>query len=185
MNMPIHRPLALSSLGSGLLVLACAAAARLPATEDPADASALVVGTYDSRAVAIAHASSDRFREHMNGLRAELEAAQAAGDQARVAELEALGPALQQRLHAQGFGTASVDALLEPVAAELPALAEATGVDLIVSRWDVLWQAPDAVCVDVTEALVDLMQPDERGRANALAIREQEPVPLEDLDHDH
>ena len=72
------------------------------------DAAPLVLGTFDSRSVAIAYANSETFRSHLADLHDQLADARAEGDTQRVAELEAYGPALQARLHAQGFSTASV-----------------------------------------------------------------------------
>ena len=67
------------------------------------------MGTFDSRAVAVAYVRSDAFADSMRALQADLERAKTAGDEERVAELEAMGPAMQKRIHAQGFGTAPVD----------------------------------------------------------------------------
>ena len=58
-------------------------------------------------------------------------------------------------------------------------------VDAIVSKWDLVYRRPTAELVDVTELLVDAMQPDARGRKSALEILAQPPIPEDELDHDH
>jgi hypothetical protein len=76
--------------------------------QEPAPSFSERIGTFDSRAVAIAFYRSAEFQEDTRGLMMELEEAKAAGDEERVKELEALFPALQHRMHQQGFSTASV-----------------------------------------------------------------------------
>jgi hypothetical protein len=171
------------ALAAGALVLACAA--LVGPADRPADDARVTLGIFDSRAVAIAYANSERFETRMAGLLEDLDEARAAGDEARVAELEAFGPQLQKRLHEQGFSTAPVDDILEHIEEELPAIAKRAGVDVIVSKWDLVWRDPAAECVDVTGHLVDALQPDEKGRQWAMQIVDQEPIPEDQLDHDH
>lgn len=169
---------------AGVICAACVAAVQ-PPTDAGGEPRAVVVGTFDSRAIAIAYVGSPAFSAKMTELHAELDAARAAGDDARVAELEALGPAMQAELHARGFSTASVDAYLDGVRERIPAVAAAAGVDVIVCKWDVVHAADDAEFVDVTEALVMLFDPDERTLRSTREIVEQEPIPLDELRHDH
>jgi len=163
----------------GALVLACTAAAT------SGDAPRVVLGTFDSRAVAIAYAGSEAFRTYLSGLYEELAQAKAAGNDARVAELEAFGPQLQERLHLQGYSTASVADILAHIEDELPALAARAGVDAIVSRWDLVYRSPSARFVDVTDLLVAEFDPDARTLQSAREIVEQEPVPADELRDDH
>jgi len=166
----------------GALILACAAAVR-PAPGTPAvpETPGVVLGVFDSRAVAIAWAHTDEFRTYMDGLFRELAEAKAAGDAARVAELEAFGPALQRTLHEQGFSTGPVDDILEHVRDRLPDIAAQAGVDAIVSKWDLVWRAPSAETVDVTDVLCGAFEPDEETWESIHAIVATEPVPLDQL----
>ena len=75
-------------------------------------AEAQRIGTYDSRAVAIAYTGSRYFRQQMDELKALRQQALQSGDTREAARLEAQGKAWQVNLHAQGFGIASVDELL-------------------------------------------------------------------------
>ena len=88
-----------------ILLAVCGATTR----ENPT----VVVGTFDSRAVLMAYVGSDAFKDYLSAQKADvgraLDRAKAAGDQELVANLDALGPAMQKRIHQQGFGTAPVD----------------------------------------------------------------------------
>jgi hypothetical protein len=138
------------------------------------------VGTYDSRSVAVAFAGSAPFNQWMSGLTAEHERAKAAGDQTRVAELEAEGQARQRSLHQQGFSTAPVDDILARIKDKLPAIRAKAGVEALVSEWDAAGLAKhrDAERVDVTMALIDAFNPSERQRKSAIEIRKHKPIPL-------
>jgi hypothetical protein len=174
------RPSRASALLAGALILACTAAVHPPEGE-----GTVTLGTFDSRAVAIAYAGSEAFGSYMSGLMQELDDAKRAGDTARVAELEAFGPELQARLHRQGFSTGAVDDILEQIEDQIPAIARAAGVDVLVSKWDLVWQEPDAALHDVTWSLVEAFDPDERTRTSCREIMAQDPVPEADLGHEH
>lgn len=141
----------------------------------------LRVGTFDSRLVAVAYARSDAFRDHLAELQAELAQAKAKGAVQRVKELEAQGPALQRLIHKQGFSTWPIDNILATIEKKIPALAREARVDLIVSKWDLVYQDPTAGFVDVTPALVVLFNPDEETRKVLKSLGEKDPVPLENL----
>ena len=144
------------------------------------------VGTFDSRAVAIAHVRSEAFDRHLKGLRAEYEKATAAGDEKRVKELEAQGPAGQELVHKQSFGTWPVDSILDKIKGKIPKIARLADVDVIVSKWDVVYQRPGVEFVDVTGLMVQPFHPDESTLKVIKGILKQAPVPLEELkNHKH
>ena len=91
--------------------------AALRAEEPPAPTPTNVVrvGTYDSRAIAIAFYRSPAFANWLADLKAKHEKAKAEGNQERAAELEAEGQASQQLAHKRGFSTAPVDVILAVV----------------------------------------------------------------------
>lgn len=162
-----------------LLALVLAPSAR-PATT-PADPATVVLGTFDSRAVAVAWARSRAFADALHEQRVELDRAQAAGDADRVARLEAEGESLQDRLHGQAFGTAPVDDVLARIADRLQRLAREAGVDVIVSRWDVVHRGPLARTVDVTDRLTALFDPDRRTLEVIREVLASDPVLPEEL----
>jgi hypothetical protein len=146
---------------------------------------AVVVGTFDSRAVAIAYIRSETRSEELRALHAELARAKAAGDAERVAELEALGPALQKRAHEQGFGSAPVDDIIAQIEDRLPGIADAAGVDVIVSKWALTYRRPHAKLVDVTDEIAAAFHPDAETLEIIRDVLKTEPIPLDQLDHDH
>jgi hypothetical protein len=143
------------------------------------------VGTFDSRAIAIAYVRSDAFADRLHALRADLEQAQADGDEKRVAVLEAQGPAMQREIHGQGFGTAPVDAIIATIEDELPGIAKEAGVDVIVSKWALAFRTPAARFVDVTDRLAAQFEPDEETLKIIRDTVRSDPVPLDQLTEDH
>ncbi len=177
--------LRLACLGCVALVVSCAQPARVPPAGAPAGAPARV-GVYDSRAIAVTFVGSEVYMatdgKALAELRAEHEKAKAAGDTARVAELEAKGKAQQALLHQQGFSTAPVDAILAHIADQMPGIAKAAGVEAILSKWDkdALAKYPNAELVDVTMPLVDAFRPKDRQRTSAIEVQKHPPISLKD-----
>jgi hypothetical protein len=159
-----------------------AAAGRPPGpvtTATPAKAK-LRVGTFDSRAVAMAWARSEAFDRQRKKKIQEKERAEAAGDRETVEKLKAEGRAGQKQLHLQGFGGASVANILEKIKDQIPALAEEAGVDVIVSKWDLVYQTPGAEFVDVTALMIRPFRPN--AKARPINLKEFEKTPLVPLD---
>jgi hypothetical protein len=142
----------------------------------------LRLGTFDSRAVAVAYARSETFAAKVGELREDLAKAKEDGNETRAKELEETGRALQQRLHRQGFGTAPVDEILEHIRAELPEIARRAGVDVIVSEWDLAYRDDSAELVDVTDLLVSRFDPDDETLKIVRERRDRRPVPPEQLE---
>lgn len=156
----------------GIAIVTLAAANNGKAVEE------LTVGVYDSRAIAIAWASSvhnDQITERMK----QYEQAKQDGDARRMQELERWGESHQRKLHFQGFGEYPVYDLLEDVKGKLPQLAEAQGVDVIVARCD--YVAEGVKTKDITIALVKLYDPTERTLKMAESIVGKKRVPFEQL----
>ncbi len=165
----------------GVLTLTLGAQGTNETSENPT----VTVGTFDSRAVAIACVRSDAFADRMRALHAELDQARTAGDEKRVAELEAMGPAMQKQIHGQGFGTAPVDDIIARIEDELSGIAKEAGVDVIAPKWALAYRRPAAKFVDVTDRLAAELDPD----AETLkVIREtvaSEPIPQNEFGRDH
>ena len=176
--------LRMASLGCVILVASCAQR-RLGPPAEPTGVRPRV-GVYDSRAIAVAFVGSEVYMatdgKALAELRAEHDKAKAAGDTARMAELEAKGKARQALLHQQGFSTAPVDTILAHIADQMPGIAGAAGVEAIVSTWDkeALARYPNAELVDVTMALVDAFKPKERQRTSAIEVQKHPPIWLID-----
>lgn len=157
--------------------------------EPPAEPTAVLVGTFDSRALCVAYVQSEAFDGYLGAQMADvsraIERAKAEGDRALAADLEALGPAMQKRLHERGFGSAPVDDLLAKLAHRLPEIAEEAGVELIVSEWQIAWRAEGAELVDVTDLLVAEFDPSDATLESVRQLRQHDPVPADQLDHAH
>lgn len=135
------------------------------------------VGTYDNRAVAIAWFHSE-FND-VGTLHEQAQAAEKAGDKAKLKELKERGPKLQRKLHFQGFGRAPVTDLLEPVEDRLAEAAAAAGVDAIVFECNFAVEGVEVV--DVTDEVVRLFDPSPKALKTIEELRKHDPVPLEDL----
>ena len=120
------------------------------------------VGVFDSRAVAIAFASSQQNRQLIAGKQEEMNKAKAAGDTKKVAELEQWGKDHQAVMHRQGFGAVSVKDLLSFIEKDLPSIAAQAGVDCIVSKWDITYKNESAEFIDVTDSIVQPFKPDRK-----------------------
>lgn len=146
----------------------------------------LVVGTFDSRAVAIAYANSKFHNKIMKEKMAEHKKAKKAGDTEKVKELQDWGAALQAKLHKQGFGTSSVKSLLEHVKQDIPKVAKEAGVDIIVNKWDLAYQSEDAKFVDVTEMIIRGFEPSEKALKSIRSLKNYKPLPGKELEkHKH
>ena len=144
----------------------------------PAPAQKVRIGVFDSRMVALAYYNSDEHRKFTQDLMAQLKAAKAANDTARISDLEFRGPALQNLMHYQVFSNASIPNVMDKLAPELPRVAAEARVPVIVSKWDVAFHDPDVEYVDVTDALVRAFKPNEKVQKWVDEGRTKAPIPL-------
>jgi hypothetical protein len=149
------------------------------AAQEPAKAATLRIGTYDSRAVAIAYARSEQFEQKIGDLQRQRSEAEKAGEKKRVAELESQGEAMQIRLHLQGFSTAPIEDVLETVRGGLADLAKRKNIAAIARAVD--YHDASAELVDVTDDLVALFNPDEQTLKTVRDLRKQKPAAIEEV----
>jgi hypothetical protein len=157
--------------------------ARSEGGDDP-KGTKIRIGIYDNRAVTIGYVESRFHRDVMAEKKAAYQKAKAAGDQAKVKELDAWGGQYQRQLHFQGFGRAPVDDLLEPVKEKVAKLARDKQLAAITMNCD--FTSEQVELVDVTEDLVKLYDPSdlEETLQTAREIRKPKPVNLAELaDH--
>lgn len=161
-----------------LALITAAALVALTLASRPEAPPKARIGTYDSRAIAIAYAPSkynpvaEKMKEHA--------AAKAKGDTELVKELEAWGAAHQRQLHRQGFSRVPVDDLLAHVADRLPEVAKAAGVDAIVFGCN--QHTAEVELIDVTLAIVALYEPSEKTLEYVRGTMQAEPVALDTID---
>ena len=143
---------------------------------------ASVAFRYASRAVAVAFAGSKWLDELRAEVRAEAQEAEAAGDAAKLEEIRQRMIERQKQMHFQGFGTADVSEYLKYIKDDIPKIAAETGVDVIVSKWDVVYRGPSVKFVDITEALVRPFGPSEKVLKGIRELKKHDPIPIEQLE---
>ena len=144
------------------------------------------IGIYDSRCIAIAYYNSDIHNEYMNQIAAKHKDAKAAGDDETAKSFEKQMEEMQKQAHYQGFGTASVDNLLEKVKDDLEIIKAERNLDLVISKWD--YEGDQNKCVDITDELVELYNPSAKALKWIEQAKEKKPIPqdkLEKMDHSH
>ena len=143
------------------------------------------VGTFDSRAVALAYYRkfyrSPEFVARLKKLKEEHDQAKAAGDKEKAKKLEAEGRGGQEHSHSQVFGSAPIDEIMAKIEDKLPNVAKQAGVDLIVSKWSIAYRSPDAQFVDVTESMAKLFHPDESTLKMIRDLPKHQPLSAEEL----
>lgn len=171
--------IAVLTLAVGLTLLRLAPLTAADNASGGAEKPKVRVGTFDSRAVAVAYAGSPGFDAKLKQMREQYQKAKAAGNQDKVKQLEAEGRAGQDQLHQQGFSTASVDNILAQIRDKLPAIAKEAGVDVLVSKWDLVYRDPAAQTVDVTELIIKPFEPKPRTLQTIKELMKQQPISLE------
>jgi len=140
--------------------VAALAACILFAADEPEkviDKTRVIVGTFDSRAVTLAFGTSPQQAEFLRRYPEYV----APRDGATPEEIEQWKINLKKRQFRQGFGRGDVSEFLDMIRDEIPKIAEKTGVDVIVSKWDIEYQSPKVKLVDITEALIQPFKPTE------------------------
>ncbi|MBN1126795.1 MAG: hypothetical protein JXA82_17450 [Sedimentisphaerales bacterium] len=144
----------------------------------------LRIGVYDSRTVTVAFAPSEYNENVMVQKSKEKKQAEAEGDKDKAGKIDQWMTYYSIKLHGQGFATLPVHDLLECVKDKLPEVAEAAGVDAIVSKWEFDYLAADVEVVDVTEQLIRLYYPEAPSEKTMRSIRQimkVKPMSLEDI----
>lgn len=137
----------------------------------------LRVGVYDSRIIPVAYTDSRHNDHFMQKKSEEKKQAEAKGDTLKAQELEAQMQRYSLNRHKQVFSTIPVQDLLDRVKDKLPGVAETTGVDMIVSQWQVDYSAPDIDIVDITFEMAKMLEPTRSDAALRKAIEELKKVP--------
>ncbi|MHC4266746.1 MAG: hypothetical protein ACYSUK_12575 [Planctomycetota bacterium] len=149
------------------------------------DKTTVIVGTFDSRAVACSWFRSKAHLQEIDDMRVEYEKAKAEGNEKRVKELEEEGPKSQELAHKQVFGNEPIDNVLKEIEKELPKIAAEAGVDMLISKWEISYQNDSAKFVDVTWEMANLFEPDEETIEVIKELLKQKPVPTDKLKHNH
>ena len=143
------------------------------------------VGVYDSRAVAVAFVASGLFEKELQQWNQEKKEAKQEGNIKAAEKIDAKMLLRQKLVHHQGFGTTSVENILQHIHDQLPDIANKAGVDVIVSKWAIAYQADQVEFVDVTDLMIEPFKPSERTKAIIRDLRTKKPVDWEVIEkHD-
>lgn len=150
----------------------------IAAGEEAGGGAGLRVGTYDSRAVALAWLRSgadtavqDAMEEHRK--------AKEEKDEPRARAVEQRMEWLQNLRHMQVFGNAPIPDVVERMRDTIAEEAKKAKVQLVVRDIDIAWRAEGTTLVDLTEALVDRCHPSAETRKMAREMKDHPPIPLE------
>ena len=144
------------------------------------------IGTFDSRAVAIANFGKVIADGKIEKLYSDAEKAKKAGDTELYEQLSEKGQNLQKQYHFQAFGTADVDEIVEDIESDIKKIAKDSNLDIVVSKFDIVYKKSSIKTVDITMQIVDLFDPDERTMEYVKSIMDKKPVDrktLEKMDH--
>lgn len=144
------------------------------------------IGTYDSRALALAYGRSKRadcMLAKVDAIKKAHDKAQKEGDAARMKALTTEATSLQKEIHLQVFSGAPIDDILALIQKDLPAIAEKAKVDMIVH--EVQESRPGVEIVDVTLAMCAPFDPDATTTKMIRELMKQAPVPASALREDH
>jgi hypothetical protein len=183
-----------AAMAAFLILAASLAALRLALAAPPADAGradpspatrparGVRIGTYDSRAVALAWTRSDSasikaWNQHRDELMRKAKAAKDAGKQDGKDIVEVMN--IQFLQHAWAFSTVPPESALAELRPRLVEIAREAGVVLIVPRTD--WQDPAVQTVDLTDKLVAEFKPTPQVRKMLTGFEKKPPITLEEL----
>lgn len=138
------------------------------------------IGTYDSRAIAIAYGNSEEGSGFIRSLMKEYQAAKEAKNDSLVAALEERAQMHQRLSHMRAFSTAPVDELFEAHAKDVEAIARKAGVEAVVPEFQLLWCGDGVEKVDLTEQLAAMFKPSAQGLKWVKECTGTKPLPLLD-----
>ena len=172
------------------MLFALAACAATPSEGNSAAAvetsTAPRVGTFDSRGVALAYGRSPRedcMLAKVSAIRKEHAQATSDNNEDRATELEREAVAMQEQIHKQVFSGAPIPEILALIEDDLPQVAEAANVQLIVRG--VLHTGKGFEVVDITMEMCAPFKLDDKTRKMIEDLMDQPVVPESELDHDH
>jgi len=134
------------------------------------------IGTFDSRAVAIAYYNSKSFNNAMESSMSDMKTAKEKGDKKAIAKIEREHTLRQAMMHEQGFGKGSVNNIIDLVKDKIATLAKKEDLATIVSKWEVVYSGANVELVDITEKIVDFFEPNERMKQMTKEVLKSEPV---------
>lgn len=145
----------------------------------------LRIGTFDSRCVAVAYGRSEEFKKEIDSIKIERKKAKEEGNVQLAEKLEQLGQTRQFIMHQQGFSNGSIINILAKLKDKFPSIAEENNLDMILSKWEIMFADESLELVDITDQLVDYFNPNEETKKVLEQVRLIDPVPIEEISINH
>jgi hypothetical protein len=136
------------------------------------------IGIYDSRAIAIAFGNSSEGMEFVRNLRHQMSEAKAAKNDSLIGSLENTGNMYQVLNHLRAFSSASVSEILSKHTAGIELVAKEARVQVIVSKFELIYSDAEIDTVDVTLPLVRLFKPREEALKWIYELPKHKPLPM-------
>jgi hypothetical protein len=139
------------------------------------------IGVYDSRAIAIAHGNSSEGRGFIMNMMTEMSKAKAQKNDSLMQHIEKKAQTYQVLSHLRAFSIGSVADILEKHKAEVDRVAKEAGVQVIVSKFELIYIGEGTETVDVTIPLARIFKPSEQAMQTISGIQEHEVMPILDV----
>jgi Skp family chaperone for outer membrane proteins len=142
------------------------------------------IGIYDSRAVAVAYSNSDSFQKDIGNLTDQYKKAKEENNTKMIEIIEKEGQFRQQLLHEQTFSVGTITNIIDKIKDKLEEIAKKTGVNLIISKWEISYKDPSFEYIDVTSQIVDLFTPSKQTLIWIKDLQQQTPIPIDKISID-
>lgn len=120
------------------------------------------VGTYDSRLVALAYYNSKDYDKFIADFNRQYKLAESKKDSTTIKKMLVKGPVLQRMMNDRIFGKGSVNLILDNYKDKIDAVGKANNVNMIVSKWEVIYKTPGIEFVDLTWKIMAIWNPSEQ-----------------------
>ena len=120
------------------------------------------VGTFDSRLVALAYYNSKDYDQFIADFNRQYKVAESKKDSITIKKMLIKGPVLQRMMNDRIFGKGSVNLILDNYKDKIDAVGKANNVNMIVSKWEVMYKTPGIEYVDLTWKIMAIWNPSEQ-----------------------
>ena len=165
---------------NSICILLLASCLNFPQQED----IKLRVGTFDSRCIALAYGRSDEFMKLRDSIETVYSKAKADTNKQIIEEIEQFKKTMQVLLHQQVFSNSSIINLLAKLKEKFPTIADDNDVQMIMSKWEIMFTDESIELVDITDQLVDCFNPNEETRKILENVKSTDPVLIEEISVD-
>ena len=145
------------------------------------DTGKLRIGVFDSRCVAVAYGRSADFMKLRDSIETVYSKAKEDSNKQIIEEIEQFKPTMQVLLHQQVFSNGSIINILGKLKDKLSTFAKDNNLNMILSKWEIIFTDDSAELIDITDQLVAIFNPDEATNKIIKDIKSMEPIPIEKI----